>query len=161
MNEPITLDHLRRMPMGEVAALDPATLARLQEQATSTVDQAKLTKDLLDGVLTRRYADRAALLRKETGKDFGTVRFDDGDIQIVADLPKRPVWDQGKLGGIVERIRRAGEDPGEYVDVSYKVPERKFSAWPQHIRDAFEAARTLKAGKPSFKLSIADREAAA
>ena len=119
MNEPITLDHLRRMPMGEVAALDPATLARLQEQATSTVDQAKLTKDLLDGVLTRRYADRAALLRKETGKDFGTVRFDDGDIQIVADLPKRPVWDQGKLGGIVERIRRAGEDPGEYVDGSY------------------------------------------
>ena len=161
MNDPITLEHLRRMPMGEVAALDPATLARLQEQAASAMDQAKLTKELLDGVLTRRYADRAALLRKEAGKDFGAIRFDDGDVQVVADLPKRPVWDQKRLGEIVDRIRRAGEDPGEYVEIGFKVAERKFTAWPQNIRDAFEAARTLKAGKPSFKLSLVNREAAA
>ncbi len=161
MNEPITLDHLRRMPMGDVAALDPVTLAGLQDQANVALERAKSIKDLLDGVLARRYADRATLLRQEIGKDFGSIRFDDGDVQVLADLPKRPVWDQKRLGEIAERIRRAGEDPAEYVETTYKVAERKFTAWPQHIREAFEAARTLKAGKPTFKLSVAEREAVA
>ncbi|MBF0370495.1 MAG: hypothetical protein HQL52_13665 [Magnetococcales bacterium] len=161
MNDQITLEHLRRMPMGEVAALDPVTLTGLQDQANTAMERAKSIKDLLDGVLSRRYADRAALLRKDAGKDFGSIRFDDGEVTITADLPKRPVWDQKRLGEIVERIRRAGEDPGEYVEVAYKVAERKFTAWPAHIRSTFEAARTVKPGKPSFKLSLVDREAAA
>ena len=32
------------------------------------------------------------------------------------------------------------------------VPERKYGAWPAHIRTAFEAARTVKTGKPTFML---------
>ncbi len=161
MNEPITLDHLRRMPMGEVASMDSATLASLQVQANTAMAQAKSLKDLLDGVLARRYADRAALLRKEAGKDFGTIRFNDGDIQVAADLPKRPVWDQKRLAEIAERIRLSGDDPAEYVETTFKVAERKFTAWPQHIREAFESARTLKAGKPTFKLSVVKPEAVA
>ncbi len=157
----ITLSELRTMPVGEIATLDPVTLADLQDQANTSLEHAKSIKDLLDGVLIRRYADRADLLRKENGKDFGSVRFDDCNVQVVADLPKRPVWDQKRLSEIAERIRHAGEDPAEYVETTYKVAERKFTAWPQHIREAFDAARTLKAGKPTFKLSIIEQETVA
>jgi len=155
---PLTLDQMRQMPLGEVANLNAVLLARLQEQAISAVEQAKLTKDFLDGVLTRRYADRADQIRKEAGKDSGSVRFVDDGVHVMADLPKKVDWNQQSLKEIVDRIRCAGEDPDEYVEITYKVAERKFTAWPQHTRRSFEAARTLKTGKPTFKLSLAEQE---
>jgi hypothetical protein len=36
----------------------------------------------------------------------------------------------------------------------YRVPERKYAAWPRHIRTAFERARTVKTGRPTFSLSL-------
>ncbi|TAN59658.1 MAG: hypothetical protein EPN20_14715, partial [Magnetospirillum sp.] len=90
--------------------------------------------------------------RRTEGKDTGTVRFDDGAVTVVADLPKKVEWDQAQLATIVGRIRASGDDPGEYVDLTFKVSERKYGAWPAHIRTAFEAARTVKAGKPTFVL---------
>ena len=73
---------------------------------------------------------------------------------MIADLPKCVDWDQEKLATLVERIRAEGDDPAEYVDVAIKVPERKFAAWPSHIRSAFEDARTVRTGKPSIRLSL-------
>ncbi|MEG3640700.1 hypothetical protein [Magnetococcus sp. PR-3] len=155
-----TLNELRNMPMGELVELSSEQLAMLQQQAVKAVEAAKLTKELLEGILTRRYAEKAALMRKEAGKDFGTVRFIDGDVQVVAELPKRPQWDQKRLSDLFDRIHKAGEDPNEYLEVTYKVPESKFKAWPSQIRSAFEGARTVKPGKPSFKLSIPEQEVA-
>ena len=149
----ITLEHLRQVPMGELSALSASQLARLQEEAIAAVSSAKLTKDLLDGILNRKYGDQAAEFRHLQGKDFGTVRFDDGDVTVISDLPKKPVWDQKQLSSIVQKIQEAGDDPSEYVDTAFKVSESKFKAWPEHIRNTFEPARTLKAGKAAFKLT--------
>ena len=33
-----------------------------------------------------------------------------------------------------------------------KVAESKYTAWPPAVRQLFEPARTLKAGKPTYKL---------
>ena len=49
----------------------------------------------------------------------GAVRFDDGDFTVVADLPKRVDWDQGRLADMVARIEEAGDDPSEYVDLAF------------------------------------------
>ena len=149
----ITIDHLRTMPIGQIAALDPAQLARLQAEAIEAVSAAKLTKDLLDGVLGHKYSDQAMELRHQKGKDFGTVRFDDGDVTVISDLPKKPVWDQKLLSDIVQKIQEAGDDASEYVETAFKISESKFTAWPKHIRHIFEPARTLKTGKSGFKLS--------
>lgn len=150
-NRPSLAD-LARMPLGEIVALCGETLALLQEEADETLRRAKTAKDWLDGALDRKYGAIAAGLRRSEGKDTGTVRFDDGGVTVVADLPKKVEWDQDQLAATVERIRAAGDDPTEYVDLAFKVPERKYGAWPGHIRTAFEAARTVKAGKPSFSL---------
>jgi len=153
MEQQITLDKLRSMPVGQIASLDSSQLARLQADAIKQIGSAKLTKDLLDGVLNHKYGDRAAEFRNSQGKDFGTVRFDDGEITVISDLPKKPVWDQKQLSTIVQKIQEAGDDPSEYVDTAFKVSESKFKAWPAHIRNTFEPARTLKAGKAVFKLT--------
>jgi hypothetical protein len=55
---------------------------------------------------------------------------------------------------VVEQIRSVGDNPAEYVDVTYKVAERKFTAWPEHIRQAFAPARVLKAGKATVSLKM-------
>ena len=148
----ITFDQLREMPIGQIAALSAEKLAELQEDVAKAMETAKLAKESLDGVLQHKYGDRVALLRHQKEKDFGVVRFNDGDITIAADLPKRPSWDQKKLAAVVQRIRDAGDNPEEYVETAYKVPERRFASWPSNIRRTFEPARTLKAGKPVFKL---------
>lgn len=157
MNQPITINQLRQMPLGDVAALPASELARLQKELAEAVNHTKLVSDLLDGVLVRRFGDHAATIRQETGKDFGMIRFQDGDVEVAMDLPKRPSWDQGKLAAIVQTIRETGDDPSQFVETSFDVSERKYTAWPDNIRRVFEPARTVKAGKPSFKLTLREQ----
>jgi len=57
---------------------------------------------------------------------------------------------------MVARIRAAKDDPAQYVDITYKVPERKYTAWPDAIREGFEPARTVRAGALSVTLSPAE-----
>jgi hypothetical protein len=152
-NRPLLAD-ICELPIGEIAALPADQLALLQEDATAALQSAKSLVDWLDAAIALRYADRAQALRREQTKDSGTVRFDDGDITVVADLPKKVDWDQAQLAAIVQRIRAGGEDPADYVETAFKVPERKYAAWPKPIRDAFAPARTVKTGKPSFELKL-------
>ncbi len=149
-----TLDAARQLPVSELVALPADHLALLQEEARDAIDGAKRQQDWIEGIIAVRYGQRSIALRAEQRKDTGTVRFADGDVTVVADLPKRVEWDQDKLAAVVERIRAAGDNPAEYVEITYKVPERAYAAWPAHIRDAFTSARTVRTGKATFKLSL-------
>ncbi len=147
-----SLAEITQMPIAEVIALPPEVLALLQEDADAEMRSVKAAKTRLDGALTIRYATRAAEERQTAGKDTGTVRFGDGDFTVIADLPKRVDWDQDRLAAMVERIRAAGDDPAQYVDIAFKVPERKYAAWPDAIRAGFEPARTVRHG--TLKIEI-------
>jgi hypothetical protein len=78
-------------------------------------------------------------------------------VTVVAELPKKVDWDQVELCELFERIKADGDDPREYLDISLRVSERKYAAWPAHIRSSFVSARTVRTGAPSFKL-ITNRE---
>jgi hypothetical protein len=144
------------MPIGEIAALPADLLAVLQEEAEEAAKAARLLAEWLNGAIGLRYGDRATAARRAEGKDTGTVRLDDGEVTVIADLPKKVEWDQAALGGMVARIRAAGDDPAEYVETSFRVSERKYGAWPAAIREGFEAARTVKPGKPTFRLVLGE-----
>jgi hypothetical protein len=124
----------------------------LQESETA-LTHAKLIRSHLNGALVLKYGAQAAEARRAAGKDTGTVRFADGDITVVADLPKRVDWDQAKLAAMVERIRAAGDDPTEYVEISLKIAERNYASWPRAIREGFEPARTVRPGQLTIQLS--------
>ena len=153
---PPTVDDLPGLGLQDIAQLPAELLAILQRDVDERMARTKAAKARLDGALTVRYATRAAEERQATGKDTGTIRFDDGDFTVVADLPKRVDWDQAQLAAMVERIRAAGDDPAQYVDIAIKVPERKYGAWPKNIRAEFEPARTVGSGKPGFRLEPSD-----
>lgn len=147
-----TFDDLASMEITAIAALPPDLLALLAAEAGDAFERAKRLKERLEAGIDQRYRDRAAEARRADGRNTGTVRIEDGEFTIVADLPKRVKWDQAKLAAIVEQIRAAGEDPGEYVVFELKVAERAYSAWPESIRSAFTPARTVEAGKPSYRI---------
>ena len=146
------------MPVGEIAALPTQQLALLQEDAEAALKDAKTLKDWLDGAIGLRFAEKAQGLRRDAGKDTGTVRLVEDGVTVVAYLPKRVEWDQAQLGALVECILIEGDDPDDYIDMAFKVPERKFAAWPAYLRERFEPARTVRTGKPVFKLSLAQKE---
>ena len=147
-----SIDQLINLPAGEIAQLPVELLAALQREIDAAAKQMKAVTARLSTALEVRYAARAAEARRACGKDTGTVRIVDGDFTVVADLPKRVEWDQAKLAAMVERIRAAGEDPAEYVEISFKVPERAYVAWPDAIRQGFEPARTVKTGTLKIEL---------
>ena len=147
-----TVDDLPDLALQDIAQLPVELLAILQRDVDERIKRDKAAKARLDGALTVRYATRAAEERQLLAKDTGTVRFDDGDFTVVADLPKRVDWDQDRLAAMVARIRDAGDDPAEYVDLAYKVPERKYAAWPDAIRKGFEPARTVRTGTLKVEL---------
>lgn len=149
-------DDLLTLAPEEVARLPVELLAHLQREVDAAHERAKAMKTRLDGALVLRYADRAAAARAAQGKDTGTVRLDDGGYTVVADLPKRVEWDQAELARMVERIRAAEDDPAEYLEISYRVPERKYTAWPPALREGFAPARTVGTGKPSFRLVMGE-----
>jgi hypothetical protein len=150
----ITLEALARLPIAEIIGLPAAELARLQQEADEALRKAKLTVAWLDGALSQKYAERAKSARADAEKDFGVARFVDGEVTVVADLPKKVEWNQRDLADLVERIKAEGEDPRDYVEVSLKVAERNYTSWPKHIRSLFEPSRTVRAGKETFELIV-------
>ncbi|MCF1711014.1 hypothetical protein L0V05_19570 [Tabrizicola sp. J26] len=151
-----SIDQLINLPAGEIAQLPVELLAALQREIDAAAKEMKAVTARFSTALEVRYSARAAEARHLLAKDTGTVRIVDGDFTVVADLPKRVEWDQAKLAAMVERIRAAGEDPAEYVEINFKVPERAYAAWPEAIRQGFEPARTVKTG--TLKVEILQRE---
>jgi hypothetical protein len=148
-----SINDLLNLPLHEIALLSPNLLAAMQREIGAASKQMRTVSARFSAALEVRYAVRAAEERHVSGKDTGTVHFEDGDCTIVADLPKRVDWDQTKLAAMVARIRAANDDPTQYVDITYKVPERKYTAWPDAIREGFEPARTVRTGALSVTLS--------
>ena len=43
-----------------------------------------------------------------------------------------------------------------FLDIAFKVPERKFTAWPAPLRAAFEPARIVRPGPQTLTLRAPD-----
>ena len=138
-----------------VEFLHPAELRQVDDERGAD-DLAPGPPNELDGGL-RRPARRDQVVDDQdpfTRPAGVLVHFDDGEVRITADLPKKVEWDQAKLNDITRRIAANGEDPTEYVEISYRISETKFNAWPETLKSAFAPARTLKTGKPGFRLAL-------
>ena len=153
MNQ-LTPHQVLAMPAGDLALQTSESLFQLKNNAADLQALAKAVVDHLDRALDLKYSKQAHALRMAAGKDTGVVHFDDGHVQVTADLPKKVEWDQKKLADLVRRMTANGDNPAEYVEISYRVSETKFNAWPETLKSAFAPARTLKTGKPGFRLAL-------
>ncbi|MFB2596096.1 hypothetical protein ACEYYB_14770 [Paracoccus sp. p4-l81] len=148
---------LEGLALGDIAALPPELLLDLQTTALAETARVKRLRDRLEAGIAQRYEAAAAAERAAQGKASGTVRVEDENVVIVADLPKKVTWDQDRLATMATRIREAGDDPTQYLEIAYRVPERRFGAWPDAMREGFAAARSETTGKPVFRLETRDR----
>lgn len=148
------LDRLGQLTATDLAALPLADLHAYHQAVCEAEETCRLYKLALHGEHDRRLSPHAHALRQQASKTTGTVRFESDGYVIVADLPKRVEYDQVKLKEAVEALRKWGENPEDYVGVEIKVAEAKYTAWPPAVRQLFEPARTLKTGKPTYKLEV-------
>ena len=149
-----SVDDMLNMPVTELALMPPNLLAAVQAEIDVAMGRMKAVTERFALALEVRYAARASECRGHVGKDTGTIRFEDDGVTVIADLPKRIDWDQGKLAEIAANIASAGEDPSDFIDTKLTVSERKFSALPESWRKGFEPARTVRSGKPKFRLVL-------
>ncbi|WP_288132450.1 hypothetical protein [Accumulibacter sp.] len=153
-----TLHQLLATPAAELAEKSSEALFRIKSDAADLLAAAKTVVEHIDRAVDLKYAHRAHQLRRASSKDTGVVHFDDGAVRITADLPRKVEWDQPKLAEIARRIAASGDNPSEFLEISYRVSETKFNAWPESLRSAFAPARTAKTCKPSFRLALLEGE---
>ena len=147
----IKFNEVQNFSTSELSRLSAEELNRLIDEAGEAISKAKTAKQILELAISCKYEDRASSLRETLQKDTGVINFEDEDYTVSVDLPKKVDWDQSELKKMAMKITAAGEDPTEFLDISYKVPERKYTAWPEYLKKTFRAARTLKTGKAVYK----------
>ena len=144
------------LSVAEVAALPPQRLQELDLALADLLAWAKQAKAKLDAALEQRYGEQARTSLRVSGRDFGVTHVSDGALRITYELPKRVAWDQKQLTAIAERVACTGERVEDYMDIELSVPESRWSAWPPVLKEQFASARTVKPGKPSFRLALGD-----
>ena len=147
-------DQILATPVRELADLASDSLFQVKSDAADLLAIAKAPVEHIDRALDLKYVDRAHQLRLAANKDTGIVHFDDGNVRVTADLPKKVEWDQKQLAELVARIAAAGDNPAEFVETSYRVSETKYQAWQESLRSQFTPARTVKVGKASYRLAL-------
>ena len=157
----VALAESQELATDEVARLPVIKLQKLVEDVAVLLSRAKSLDERINTALDLRFAEQAKAARAAAGKDTGRIRLVDNDFEIVADSPKAVVWDQATLSKIAAVIRDEWhENPTDYLTIKYGVAESKFNAWPPALQKAFESARTVRAGKPSYEIIAKKREAA-
>jgi hypothetical protein len=153
-HEPSHPDQVLATPAGELAELASESLFQLKNDAADLLAAAKAIVEHVDRALDLKYADRAHQLR------WRPARTPASSISMTATCasppicPRRSSGTRSKLADITRRIAANGDDPSEYVEISYRISETKFNAWPESLKSAFAPARTLKTGKPGFRLAL-------
>jgi uncharacterized protein with von Willebrand factor type A (vWA) domain len=150
---------LTAMSVTQLEALPSTQLFEVQHHLEQLQDWVKQARAKLDAALTRRFSEQDRAARAVAGKDFGTVHFHDGDLRVTVDQPKRVSWDQSKLAAIAQRIAASGDKVEDFVSIDYSVSESRFNNWPPALREQFATARTVKPGKPTFRLTTLSEEA--
>ena len=146
-------DRLTALSVADLAALPTTQLAEIVRNLDDLLTWHKQQRAKVDAALDQSYAERIQKVRADAGKDFGTVHIDDGAVRVTVDVPKRVSWDQTKLAAIAQRLAAAGDRVEDYIDIEFSIPESRFNALPPAWRDQFASARTVKPGKPTFRLT--------
>ena len=149
---------LAEMSVAQICALPPAQLQEAHTNLLSLQSMVKAVLERMHTALEQRYAESAKAARLANGRDFGVCHINDGELRVTVDLPKKVTWDQAQLSAIAARIVAAGDKVCDYIDTDYSISESRFNNWPPTLKDQFAQARTVKPGKPSYRLALVDSE---
>ena len=155
----MTLDQALCLSVTELAKLPIDQIALLLEDVAQLKADAKRADEHLYSAMHEKFSTKAGEIRQQKKVDTGTVRFNDGDFVVIADLPKKPLWDQDGLRQVERSLIEMGEPAEEYISIKRDVSERAYGAWPSSIKTLFNPYRTLGVGKAGYKLETKKKDA--
>ena len=147
-----TVLQLESITQARLTTFGTAEIVELSDLLEAVAGRIKSAQGEILKTFTSRYGEQAKAQLLAQGKDSGTTHVIDGALDISVEIGKAVAWDQTKLPAIWDRIAATGEDPRQYIEVKYSVSEAKFKAWPQTLREPFEALRTVTPKAPKFVL---------
>lgn len=144
------------MSVAELMSLTPLqTLCAVEHLEAATAGLDALRRQL-DTVLEAAYGERVRRACAEAGQDVGLVDIDAGGVCLRVEIAERVMWDQTQLAAMAARIAKGGERVEAYLDITYNIPETRWSLWPSTLRDSFARARLATPGAPTYRLRPRD-----
>lgn len=143
------------LTVAQIANLSPVQIQELDAMLTELQTWHKTARNRMHALLEQRYGEQARKSLAGVGQDFGTTHLTDGPLRVTVEVPKRGRWDQVQMAEIARRIVASGDNLEEYIDVEFSVPETRFNAWPETLKQPFNNARTVKPGKAGFRIAFA------
>ena len=151
MKNRIQLSGIDEMQVSDIAKMHVAELAMMMEDAEEMAKKAKTYKDRLSAAVAIKYEDSTVLAFRNAVKDCGTIHLTDDGFDIEVEAKKSVSWDAGKLADAFDAM--AKDEADHYCKCKLEVDERKYVAAPPAIKALLEPARTMKVGKPTYKLT--------
>ena len=155
---PLTLEALT---VARIKRLPSAAKIQLQDLIEQKLAEAEFARKTFQAALDETYGVEARAQLLAAGRYTGTTHQRDRTLDVTVEIKKTVAWTQkgpDSLEAIAQRIAESGEDPAQYIDIKYGVSERKYEAWPESLKAPFRKARTVKPGKPSYRLQFAGEE---
>ena len=147
-----TLESLDTMSFVELAALPAALLIELQNSLAVEKAALAVRTERFFEAERMRYGQAAHDALLASGKESGIVRINDGDHVVEIEHKISVAWDQSMLAVQWADLAMDGIDPRNFITRELKISETALKKWPIATRDAFLPARTIRAGKPTFKI---------
>jgi len=146
-----TIAALDSLTPAEMAELPVSALAELQAGLNDARKEIERRSGVLWAELDRRFHARITALLHADGKDTGTKHLAEDGYDVLGEISKKVAWDQQKLLAVIRAMPKKIGD--HYAKVELSVAEAKYRAAPPDIRVKLETARTVKPGKPVYKLT--------
>ncbi|WP_029604417.1 hypothetical protein [Kozakia baliensis] len=135
----------------ERVAIPPDQLLELQKDLAEMKAAVESYSEALYRTISARYADT---FEGERDKDTGVVHIIDQGFKVTQDIRKNVRYDQKKLKAVLDKLASKGENILEYVEVTYKIPERKWAVWPNALRKTFESSRSVNSPRPNYSIEV-------
>lgn len=146
------LSALADLSVAELTALTPLRTLRAVEHLEAATAGLEALRRKLDAALDATYGERIRRACAEAGQDLGFVHIDAGEVRVRVEIAEQVVWDQTQLAVIAARITKGGERVDAYLDITYHIPETRWSHWPPTLRASFARARLATPGPPTYRL---------
>ncbi len=146
------LSALADLSVAELTVLTPLRTLRAVEHLEAATAGLDTLRCKLDAALDATYGEHVRRACAEAGQDVGLVHIDAGEVRIRVEITEQVVWDQTQLAAMAARVAKGGERVEAYLDITYHIPETRWSRWPPTLRASFARARLATPGPPTYRL---------
>jgi hypothetical protein len=144
------------LSVAELMTLTPLQTLRAVEHLEAATAGLDALHRKFDAALDATYSERVRRAFEEAGQDVGLVVIHAGAVRLHVEIAEQVMWDQAQLAAMAARIAKGGEHAEAYLDITYDIPETRWSQWPSTLRDSFARARLATPGAPTYRLRPRD-----